>query len=324
MTSVQLWSFLFALLNLTFLVNGATYTNPLKEVDGSDPHMVYTDGYYYLTTTTWTDIQLTRATTIEGLKTGEVKVVWSDTDALRCCSVWAPELHYFEGSWYIYYTAGSSDTLDNQRAHVIQGGATPWDEYAYLGQLADTWSIDGSILIIGSTRYFVWSCQADGLQSLCIATLDTPSTLGPTSVLSQPTEDWEVVGFPVNEGAVAMYHGGQTFLTYSASDCWTDSYSLGLLTYDGSGDPLDAASWAKTGPVFTSANGNYGTGHNGFFTSPDETEIWNVFHATAIAEGACDGNRYTMLTIVNWNEDGTPNFGEAPTFDTVMEGPSGE
>ena len=98
MVSIKVWGALLALFNLAFLVNAATFTNPLKEADGSDPHMVYTDGYYYLTTTTWTDIQLTRATTIEGLKTGEVQVVWSDSDASRCCSVWAPEIHYFDGS----------------------------------------------------------------------------------------------------------------------------------------------------------------------------------------------------------------------------------
>lgn len=28
------------------------FTNPLKDPNGSDPFMVYDDGYYYLTTTT--------------------------------------------------------------------------------------------------------------------------------------------------------------------------------------------------------------------------------------------------------------------------------
>lgn len=32
-----------------------------------------------------------------------------------------PELHYLDGVWYIYYTAGSSANLDLQRAHVIKG-----------------------------------------------------------------------------------------------------------------------------------------------------------------------------------------------------------
>lgn len=60
-----------------------------------------------------------------------------------------------------------------------------------------------------------------------------------------------------------MYWGGKTYIAYAASDCWTTSYQIGLLTYKGSGDPLLAASWTKTGPVFSSANGNLGTAHNG-------------------------------------------------------------
>lgn len=60
----------------------------------------------------------------------------------------------------------------------------------------------------------------------------------------------------MNEGPAAMYYGGKTYLTFSASYCWTTSYQLGLLTYKGSGDPLLAASWTKSGPVFSSGNGS--------------------------------------------------------------------
>ena len=112
--------------------------------------------------------------------------------------------------------------------------------------------------------YFVYSCfSAAGLQSLCIAPMNSPTSIGAHKILSEPTLPWETVDTPVNEGPAAMYHGGKTFLAYSASFCWTSSYQLGLLTYKGSGDPTLASSWTKTGPHFSSANGNYGTGHNG-------------------------------------------------------------
>lgn len=71
------------------LVDAATYSNPLKAHDGSDPHIVWSGGYYYLMTTTWTNLQITRATTLNGLKSGETKVVWTDTTAARCCNMWA-------------------------------------------------------------------------------------------------------------------------------------------------------------------------------------------------------------------------------------------
>jgi GH43 family beta-xylosidase len=84
-----------------------SFTNPLRVKDGSDPFMVYSDGYYYLTTTTWKDIQLTRAKTIDGLKMGETKVVWKDGDKNRCCNVWAPGTCYLRWRGEVLDIAGS-------------------------------------------------------------------------------------------------------------------------------------------------------------------------------------------------------------------------
>jgi GH43 family beta-xylosidase len=93
---------------------------------------------YYLTTTTWTNIQITRATTIAGLKTATPTTVWTDSTAVRCCNVWAPEIHRINGRWYIYYTAGATGTAytTNQKIWVLQGGTdTPMDTYTFLSQM---------------------------------------------------------------------------------------------------------------------------------------------------------------------------------------------
>jgi GH43 family beta-xylosidase len=58
--------------------------------------------------------------------------------------------------------------------------------------------------------------------------------------------------------------------------------------------------------------------------SPDGTEIWNVYHATSVTTGACDGNRYTMAQKVNFDSNGTPNFGSPARLGTNIAGPSGE
>lgn len=58
----------------------------------------------------------------------------------------------------------------------------------------------------------------------------------------------------------------------------TPNYGLGLLRYNG-GDPLQRTSWEKDGRKYLSqANGNYGTGHNSFFMSPDGTQVWVSRH----------------------------------------------
>ena len=62
-----------------------------------------------------------------------------------------------------------------------------------------------------------------------------------------------------------MYNNlSQVYVTFSASSCGTQYYALGLLTWAG-GNPTKEGSWTKSPEsVLSSANGNYGTGHNGY------------------------------------------------------------
>jgi GH43 family beta-xylosidase len=119
------WSNIFTLA-LGLVSSARAYTNPIRNPGGGDPQITYTGGYYYLISTEWTNLQLSRATTIEGLKTATPKVIYTDTDPTRSSNVWAPELHYLGGKWYIYYTAGKSEDLTGQRSHVIKGEFWHW------------------------------------------------------------------------------------------------------------------------------------------------------------------------------------------------------
>ncbi|KAG8959977.1 hypothetical protein FRC03_007241 [Tulasnella sp. 419] len=319
---------ILSVISLSGIVDAAaTFKNPIKSYDGSDPHMVYDNGYFYLLTTTWTNVQIARATSINALKSASPKVVYSDSTSTRCCNVWAPEVHKISGKWWIYYTAGlSGSDLGGQRIHVLEGGSSPWDSYKYKGQLKatnapDAWSIDGTVLTVNGALYFVYSSfSPNNLQSLYIAPMSNAYTLGSRSLLSEPTNSWERVSTPVNEGPAPLYKNGVTYLAFSASFCWSPSYSLGLLKYNG-GTVTSASSWTKTGPHFTSANGHYGPGHNGFFNSPDGLTTYNVYHATANSNGACDGNRYTMVQPLYFHSDGvTPNWGVPRAFsDNIPE-----
>lgn len=122
------FSGLFAFLPVLFFANiidADTFTEPIRSTNGADPFIVYTDDHFYLLTTSWTDVEITRATTLEGLKTATPKVVYSTTVASRCCNVWSPEVHFLDDTWYIYYTAGETTDLDGQRLHVLVGKTKP-------------------------------------------------------------------------------------------------------------------------------------------------------------------------------------------------------
>ena len=131
----------------------------------------------------------------------------------------------------------------------------------------DMWGIDGSIIHFPDDPkqlYFIWSApNKAGAQSIHIAPMLDPLTVGPASIISSPQYAWEKHGGAVNEGPHALYYKDRVFMTFSASLCSTPQYALGLLTWNG-GNPTSASSWEKLDhPVLTSANKNYGTGHNG-------------------------------------------------------------
>ncbi|KAF8691015.1 Glycosyl hydrolases family 43, partial [Rhizoctonia solani] len=302
---------------LTFLsFSFATYafTNPIKSRDGSDPYM----RSYLFSATTWSNIQITRATSMAGLKTATPKVVWTDSTSSRCCNMWAPEIHWIAGqsSWFIYYTAGVSANLDGQRLHVLKGSSNDiWaSSWSYAGRIAipnrDVWAIDATILFLPAGPYLVFSSWDGDEQCLWISKMNSATSVGNAVKISRPTNAWEQVASKVNEGPAALYHGGRTWIIYSASGCMGTGYSLGSLELIGS-DPLSASSWAKynNGPIFKAAFGNYAPGHNGFFTAPSGN-IYNVYHASPSSAVTCDGNRRTMVQAVGWHSDGSPNLGQ--------------
>ncbi|KAF8598769.1 Arabinanase/levansucrase/invertase [Ceratobasidium sp. AG-I] len=312
---MKLWHY-FALFSFYSLCTSA-YTNPLKGSNGSDPFMVYSNGYYYLTTTTWSNVQITRATSMAGLKTAQPKVVWTDTTASRCCNMWAPEIHWIasSNSWYIYYTAGASGNYDSNRIHVLKGSSSDiWaSSWSYAGRIAppnrDLWALDASVLTHSSGSYLIWSGQENSEQCIYIAKMNSPTSVGNAVKISRPTNSWERVNAPVNEGPVALYHGGRTWIVFSASLCSGGAYTLGRMELTGS-DPLNPSNWVKFGsPIFSTANGNYAPGHNGFFTAPSGN-IFNVYHASPTSNVQCGGDRRTFVQAVNWNSDGTPNLGQ--------------
>ncbi|KAF4458596.1 Alpha-N-arabinofuranosidase 2 [Fusarium albosuccineum] len=320
------WSNIFTAA-LGLFSSASAFTNPIRNPGGGDPQVTYFDGYYYLISTEWTNLQLSRAKTIEGLKTATPKVIYTDSNASRCCNVWAPEIHYFDGKWYLYYTAGlSGDNLTGQRSHVLKGGASPWDSWSYGAQLTTDWGIDGTILRFnGWGNYFVYSCMTGvQYQSTCVRKLGADYTsVGSLSIISQPDQSWEKSGTPVQEGQNALYFGGKTYIAYSANYCWTPDYCVALLEWDGKTDPAKAAAWKKSnGCVLKSGNGSYGTGHNSFFRSPNGQETWITFHATSNKNGACDDSRYAMVQPLTANADGSPNFGSVQAFSHQFNEPA--
>ncbi len=321
-----------------------TFTNPLLP-GGADPWCIYKDGYYYYTNTTGKNITLWKTNNIAGLKTAEKKVVFNPpATGPYSRELWAPEIHFLQGKWYIYFAADSGKNVDH-RLWVLENSSTDplQGEWMMKGKLTtpdDKWSIDGSVYEHKGKLYLTWSGwegDTNGQQNIYIAAMKNPWTVAGKRVkISSPELDWETQGdlnnpndvshVNVNEGPQILKYKKKLFLVYSASGCWTDFYALGMLTVSTDSDLMEPASWKKSlQPVFKQSpeNNVYAPGHNSFFKSPDGKEDWILYHANSKPGQGCGKWRTPRAQKFTWNKDGSPNFGIPVKESEILKLPSG-
>lgn len=256
------------------------FQNPIVK-QRADPWVyLHTDGYYYMTASVpeYDRIEIRRARTIAGLGQAEPKVVWRKHDkGPMGAHIWAPELHFIDGKWYIHFAAGGAEDVWRIRMNVLECEADNplegnWVEKGEIKTGWDSFSLDATTFEHKGKRYLVWAqtSQEPGHNScLYIAEMENPWTIkGEQVLLTRPELAWETRGHKVNEGAAIIKRNGRIFMTYSASA--TDAnYCVGLLTADQDADPLDPKSWKKSPrPVFSSyeATSVFGPGHNSFLS----------------------------------------------------------
>ncbi|WP_020531984.1 glycoside hydrolase family 43 protein [Flexithrix dorotheae] len=313
-----------------FSQDSTTFTNPLLP-SGADPWSIYKDGFYYYTNTVGDKLVIWKTENLANLKDAEKKVVWiPPKNTAYSKEIWAPEIHFLQGKWYMYFAADDGNN-DNHRMYVIENSSLdPFEgEWIFKGKIADEddkWAIDGSVFSHKKQLYFIWSGwegDENGQQNIYIAKMKNPWTIeGKRVLISQPTYDWEKHGdlndpinpphVNVNEGPQILSHKGKLFLIYSASGCWTDFYTLGMLEASGKSNLLDPKSWTKNAqPVFkqTPENDVFAPGHNSFFKSPNGKEDWILYHANSEPGQGCGRDRSPRAQKFTWNKDGSPNFG---------------
>lgn len=323
------------------------FFNPVL-LTGPDPWVVEHDGFYYFTCSTSTNITLWKTRDLTDLAHAERKIVWTPPAGHPYShELWAPELHFLDGRWYLYFAADAGENaghriwvLENSSDDPLEGR---WTLKGKVADATDKWAIDPTILSLGGVHYLIWSGwegDTDGQQNLYIGRLKNPWTMeGPRVRISTPQYPWEKVGdfyspgsilavphVDVNEGPEVLEHGGRVFLTYSASGCWTNYYELGLLALAPDADPMDAKAWTKSPrPVFwqNPAGGAYGPGHNGFFESPDGKQDWIIYHANPAPNLGCGQERSTRIQPFGWNADGTPDFGRPVPLGELLPKPAG-
>ena len=304
--------------------------NPILPAHSADPWMIFHEGFYYYCQSANGDtaIRIRKSPTIAGIAGHEGVVVWhAPQRGRKSREVWAPELHFIRGKWFLYYAADDGRN-ENHRMWVLESETpSPFGPYRCRGCLpTDGWAIDGTPLVLDDGRmFFIWSGwagQFNGQQNLYIAPMDSPFSFSSKRVLiAEPDQPWERVAMPICEGPQVLKNNGKVFIIYSASGSWTEDYCLGQLT-NTNGDLLNRNAWVKRGPVFKKTEHVWGLGHCSFVKSPCQTQDWILYHAKSSRKHGWD-DRDVHAKPFTWTEEGFPDFGRpAPRTGTLPLDPS--
>ncbi|KAI8263177.1 Extracellular exo-alpha-(1-_5)-L-arabinofuranosidase [Colletotrichum sp. SAR 10_77] len=233
----------------------------IANIDTPDPWIIAGNGRFYFTFTLDNRIEIWSSPTLEHFHNPQKSTVWHPAPGTPwSVNIWAPELHYLNGRWYIY-TCGAPPGVGNpgHRTTLLRCSsqdpmdASAWEFLGPLKGMPDHWSIDATVFS-PNTRdlYCCWSGwpvgdHSDTEQDLFLIKMADPEHAIPGTLvcISRAELEWERPDDGrrgVNEGPSwvdipGVFRG----IVYSADGSWTSHYKLGLLPLVGQ-DPLNPAS----------------------------------------------------------------------------------
>ena len=255
--------------NLDAKIKGtASFTNPIAGY--ADPSVVYHDGWYYYSFAKNYEgkpaLWMAKSPNIFDIGNAEQVLVWAESKSNSSTvvkSLWAPQLYFLDGKWYLYATCDIGLTAVGDQARrmpIIWRALTddPIGEYEYIGQMKNTDTnvcsyLSPRIIEHGGKTYmfnggFYRAADATGqhLQRLFGCELSDPLTMGSAvQLVSSPSYGYEV---ELMEGPYPFYApDGTLYMIFAAGHTRTDEYCTGLMRFIGSESDslLDASKWVK-------------------------------------------------------------------------------
>lgn len=319
-----------------------SYPNPFI-IERADPFVTKgPDEYYYFTAsypayeTTFNGydrIILRKSETVLGLATAEEHTIWTaHKEGNMGAHIWAPEIHYIDGVWYVFFAAGDREDVWHIRPYVLKcNGQDPInDSYEELGMMQPfeqdsasftNFSLDMTHFENNGEHYLIWAEYRDDESVLFMAKINSeePNKLicNPM-MLSRPEYDWERIRFKVNEGPAVLKSDDKIIVFFSASGTG-EEYCVGMTWAYADSNLMDINSWhKKSTPILSTKDlvDEVGPGHNSFVVD-ENGKLLIVYHArpqshhtkecgTYCDESLYDPCRHARIKEVKFDENGLP------------------
>lgn len=319
------------------------YPNPFIP-ERADPYVTKgPDTYYYFTASYpafqtvnngYDRIILRRSKTVSGLSAAKEHTIWkAHNEGVMSKHIWAPEIHYILGKWYIFFAAGEYENVWNIRPFVLmcEGQDPINDKWVEMGKMQSTeddrtsftsFSLDMTYFEHNQKHYVVWAEKLRD-SSLFMAEIDPAKPwklISKPILLTEPEYDWECIRYRVNEGPAVLKTDDKVYVFFSASGTG-EEYCMGMVYADKNSDLMDKNSWKKSPtPALQTSDltDEAGPGHNSFVVD-ENGNLLIVYHARPFShfdrecgsycdEPLYDPCRHARIKLVNFDENGVPNL----------------
>lgn len=304
------------------------YKNPLPVYKIADPFILKHNNKYYL-----------YATSERGAGAGGGFEVWESSDLINFeykgfaykssekswgfGSFWAPEVLYYNGRFYMFYSAaGLLNDKETLRICLAESKSplgpfvdikAPLFDFGYATIDPDPFVDDNGDVYL----YFSRDCSENPTSDIYVVKLskDLKQTIGQPKLLLTPTQSWEKKG-KWNEAPFVIKYKNQYYLFYSANFYASPDYSVG---YAVSNNPMGPFKKAAENPILKKNSNVSGPGHICITKSPDDKEYFVVYHTQMLKEGT--HLRQLAIDRLFFEKDGKVKV-QGPTY-TLQKLPSG-
>jgi GH43 family beta-xylosidase len=309
------------------LAEGPTpYSNPVlgdPRRPVADPFVLKWNGEYYLYAT-GDPVQAYRSTDLVHWKPlGGVLAASKDPKAWNQAELWAPEVVYREGKFYLYYTATrkSSDwkVSEAERRVGVAVAESPTGPFVDAGKpVTKTWAIDGTVFKDpdgGQEHLFYSYVDETKLRGAAIVVdrlTDFSAAAGKPALVTRGTEAWEDRdGDPsngsvryTNEAPVVVKRLGRYLLMYSGGAWDLSTYAVGFASSDKlPRGGLTGPGWRKPGPPFLRGTRLVeAPGHHSLVKAPNNVDDICVHHARVVPFADAT-DRLPFVARLYWHHD---------------------
>jgi arabinan endo-1,5-alpha-L-arabinosidase len=239
---------------------------------------------------------------------------WVADDA----GMWAPEVQYFNGQYYLYYAASWTDLPGGGSAIGVATSLNPTGPWIDSGFPAvephpapccpdsRRWVFDPDVILVGGQRYIFYGSYFGGISA---------RTLTPDGLHSDPASQVQITIDNRYEGAEIVPHDGYYYLLVSATDCCRGPLT-GYSVFAGRSanilgpyvdrEGVSLLDGRVGGTPVISMNGNrwVGTGHQTVITDY-QGQTWTFYHAVDRFDPYFEGavgftKRPVLLDPLDW------------------------